>query len=198
MGKIFEKITHNLVQNGNIREEDEDVYQYAMKSILVLGGNILLSLIIGVWMEVPGYCLLFLGAIILLRSDAGGYHASNLVVCYILSLVSLMLTMFIVKEEIVQYPFIMVVLSFIASMCILRFAPLDSKGKPIEKDERQYIRRRAQITVCLEWGMGVLLVTINSQAAYAIWFAIIWCAVGYAGWFVDRKIRTKHEKFEVK
>ena len=60
MERFFEKITRALVENGNIREEEEEVYQYALKSMLILGGNILLSLMIGVCMGMPGYCVLFL------------------------------------------------------------------------------------------------------------------------------------------
>ena len=55
MERFFEKITRALVENGNIREEEEEVYQYALKSMLILGGNILLSLMIGVCMGMPGY-----------------------------------------------------------------------------------------------------------------------------------------------
>ena len=70
MERFFEKITRALVENGNIREEEEEVYQYALKSMLILGGNILLSLMIGVCMGMPGYCVLFLCMLVPLRSDA--------------------------------------------------------------------------------------------------------------------------------
>ena len=33
MERFFEKITRALVENGNIREEEEEVYQYALKSM---------------------------------------------------------------------------------------------------------------------------------------------------------------------
>ena len=98
MERFFEKITRALVENGNIREEEEEVYQYALKSMLILGGNILLSLMIGVCMGMPGYCVLFLCMLVPLRSDAGGYHAPNLFICYLLSFASLILTMFWAKE----------------------------------------------------------------------------------------------------
>lgn len=88
MERFFEKITRALVENGNIREEEEEVYQYALKSMLILGGNILLSLMIGVCMGMPGYCVLFLCMLVPLRSDAGGYHAPNLFICYLLSFAS--------------------------------------------------------------------------------------------------------------
>lgn len=31
MERFFEKITRALVENGNIREEEEEVYQYALR-----------------------------------------------------------------------------------------------------------------------------------------------------------------------
>lgn len=200
MIKLFERITGNLVQNGNIQKEDEAVYQYALKSILILGGNVLLSLLIGVLMGVPGYCILFLAALIPLRSDAGGYHASNLVICYFLSFVSLILSMLIVRDGNTQYSFAAAVISFGSALCIFRFAPLESKGKPIEKDERMHIRKRAQKIVCLEWGVGALLLFVDRKAAYAVWLAIICCAAGYAGWFIKRRIEmvAGHEKTETK
>ena len=68
--------------------------------MLILGGNILLSLMIGVCMGMPGYCVLFLCMLVPLRSDAGGYHAPNLFICYLLSFASLILTMFWAKEKV--------------------------------------------------------------------------------------------------
>lgn len=200
MIKLFEKITGSLVQNGNIQKEDETVYQYALKSVLILGGNVLLSLLIGVYMGVPGYCILFLAALIPLRSDAGGYHASNLIICYLLSFVSLALSMFIVRAGIAWHSFVIAAISFGSALCIFRFAPLESKGKPIENDERIYIRKRARKIVCLEWGVGALLLLADRRAAYAVWLAIICCAIGYAGWFIKRKTETVagHEETETK
>ena len=68
-------IVHGLVENGNIRAEDEEVYQYALKSVIILGTNIILSMVIGVLLGMPICCALFMGAFIPLRSDAGGYLA---------------------------------------------------------------------------------------------------------------------------
>lgn len=198
MGKLSERITRNLVQNGNIQKEDEAVYQYALKSIGILGGNILLSLIIGIGMGVPAYCILFLGAIIPLRSDAGGYHAPDLPVCYLLSFASLLVTLFVVKGDMIRYPVVLAVFSFASAVCVFWFAPLESKGKPIRKKERPSIRKRARITVCVEWLTGALLLFANAKAAYTIWFAIIWCAAGYAGWFIERKMATGNRELEVK
>lgn len=36
MERFFEKITRALVENGNIREEEEEVYQYALEDIFLI------------------------------------------------------------------------------------------------------------------------------------------------------------------
>lgn len=154
MERFFEKITRALVENGNIREEEEEVYQYALKSMLILGGNILLSLMIGVCMGMPGYCVLFLCMLVPLRSDAGGYHAPNLFICYLLSFASLILTMFWAKETSVFQLAIVSALALGSLLLIFLFAPLDSKNRPLEGQERKCIRKRARIVVCLEWITG--------------------------------------------
>lgn len=193
MEKLFGKITQALVENGNIGKEDEEVYQYALKSALILGGNILLSLIIGLCMGVPEYCILFLCVLIPLRSDAGGYHASNLFICYMLSFASLMLSMLGVKEVNVFWLVVTSVLSLGTVLLVLLFAPLDSANRPLEGCERKSIGKRARIVVCLEWITGGLFLVLSPPAAYAVWSAIMWCGVGYIAWFLERKIRTRDE-----
>ena len=174
MERFFEKITRALVENGNIREEEEEVYQYALKSMLILGGNILLSLMIGVCMGMPGYCVLFLCMLVPLRSDAGGYHAPNLFICYLLSFAS--------------------ALALGSLLLIFLFAPLDSKNRPLEGQERKCIRKRARIVVCLEWITGGLLLLVSPPAAYTVWSAIVWSGVGYIAWYLERKIEARDEK----
>ena len=194
MERFFEKITRALVENGNIREEEEEVYQYALKSMLILGGNILLSLMIGVCMGMPGYCVLFLCMLVPLRSDAGGYHAPNLFICYLLSFASLILTMFWSKETRVFQLANVSALALGSLLLIFLFAPLDSKNRPLEGQERKCIRKRARIVVCLEWITGGLLLLVSPPAAYTVWSAIVWSGVGYIAWYLERKIEARDEK----
>lgn len=198
MDRNFGWITRALVENGNISKENEAVYQYALKSVLILGANILLSLFIGIGMGMPGYCVLFLCALIPLRSDAGGYHASNIFVCYLLSFASLILAMLWVREISLCRTVITSLSAFVSLICIFLYAPLESRNKPIEADERKCIRKRAGIIVCMEWIAGWLLFMIDPGAAYTVWSAVVWCAAGYPAWFIEKKIGTRDEKREAK
>lgn len=185
MKRIFEKITQALIENGNIDKEEEEVYQYALQSALILGGNIALSLMIGICIGTPQYCILFLCVLIPLRSDAGGYHAANLFICYLLSFVSLILTMLGAKNTGWVQLGLVAIVSLCALVMIFLFAPLESKNKPIETCERRGIRRRARVIVCLEWLIGAVCLIWNRSAAWTIWSAIGWCGIGYIAWFLE-------------
>ncbi len=92
---------------------------------------------------------MFLCMLVPLRSDAGGYHAPNLFICYLLSFASLILTMFWAKETSVFQLAIVSALALGSLLLIFLFAPLDSKNRPLEGQERKCIRKRARIVVCL-------------------------------------------------
>lgn len=188
MDRIFKRITGALVQNGNISKENEGVYQYALKSILILGGNILLSLLIGIYLGMPEYCILFLCALVPLRSDAGGYHAPNMLVCYLLSFASLILTLLWVRNGHPYQTVIMAIITCPAYLYIFKYAPLESKNRPLRDHEKICVRRRARIIVSMEFLLGLLFLFVNQQAAYTIWSAIVWCAVGFVAWFIEKEI----------
>lgn len=188
MQSFWEKVTGPLVANGNISKEDEGVYQYAVKSIFILGANVLISLLIGIVMDEPWYCMLFLLALIPLRSDAGGYHAPNMPVCYLLSFASLIFTLLGVKD-IQLFPRIsIVIVAFLSTLLIFTYAPLESKNRPLTDREKTSIGKRARMIVCVEMVLGMVLLFVNRKAAFAISSAIFWCAVGYVAWFVEKKI----------
>lgn len=196
MEKWFQKVTQSLVDNGNISKEYEAVYQYALQSVVILGVNILLSLLIGVFLRKLGYCALFLCAMIPLRSDAGGYHASNLFVCYLLSFASLVSTLCCVTEISTYWAFALALTAILSTIIIIRFAPLDTKNRRLDDSEKKSIGKRARITVCAELAAGFAFLAINRCAAYTVWSAILWCAVGYVAWFIEEKVGIGNERKE--
>lgn len=193
MERLYKKLIKKLVDNGNICNEDQEIYQYALKSVLILGGNILLSLTIGVCMRRLGYCALFLCMLIPLRSDAGGYHAPNLFFCYLLSFTALIFTLLRAKEAGGLRLAVISVFALGSLLLIFLFAPLDSASRPLKGQERKVIRRRARIIVCVEWIIGGLLLVVSPPAAYTVWSAIVWSGVGYIAWLIQRKRRNRKD-----
>ena len=105
------------------------VYEYTLKIIAILGGNIMISLLIGFGLGVPLYCMMLLFSIIVLRSDAGGYHADNMWVCYFLSCMGLMGALLWIKAEIPYQALITVCMAVPSYFFVFRNAPLEAENK---------------------------------------------------------------------
>lgn len=178
------------MENGNIRKEHEAVYQYALQSVLILGTNVLLSLLVGILLNRVGYCVLFLCAMIPLRSNAGGYHAPNLAACYILSFASLITTLLLVGKTDLYWMVILAASAVLSTVLIFLYAPLDTKNRRLDADEKKRIGNKARWIVSAEFLAGFLFLTVNPSASYMVWGAVSWCAVGYMAWFIEQKAET--------
>lgn len=189
MGRLEDRMIGFMEKNGSISAEDEDIYRYAIKSTWILGGNVVLSVLIGFAIGAPWYCLLLLLAIIPLRSDAGGYHASNVWCCYVLSCFGLILVLMWVKAQIPYQTAVTVCLAIVSSVFIFRYAPLEAENKPLDCHEKKRIGKRARKITAAELSAGIICFLIDKKAAYTILSAIIWCAVGYIGWFIKKNVR---------
>lgn len=184
MGRFEDRLIGFMEKNGSISSEDEEIYRYALKSAWILGVNTVTSVVIGFIMGIPWYCLLLLLTVIPLRSDAGGYHAPNVWSCYVLSCLGLILVLLWVKTEIYAKTVVTVCLAVVSSFFIFRYAPLPAENKPLDDDEKKIIGRRARRTVAIELAAGLACLLIDKKSAYTILSAIIWCAIGYIGWFI--------------
>lgn len=191
MKKIFERVADFLEENGNAEKEYRDVYLFAMQTVVVYTFNIGSGLVIGACMGETIYCIFFLAAFILLRQEAGGYHTQGWKSCYFLSCGILVLTLLWIKEDLIYQTYFTVSFAVAAAAGILFFAPLEDKNKPLEKQEKTVVRRRAQITAVSEILAGMILLFCDKKAAYVVFYAVIWCGVGYLAWALKRYSEKK-------
>lgn len=185
MNKIFTRIVNSLIDNGNIQKEDAEVYIFTLNSIVILGCNIITSIIIGFLLEVPLYCMVFLLAVIFIRSYAGGYHASNYVVCFIMSYIVLVSVLLFIKY--INLEKIEDVFSFIAvvsGVLLLRFAPLTDANRTLTIREKTEIGKRARWITIIELFTGLLFIKLNIKMGYSILFSVIVCAMGYLFYWI--------------
>lgn len=193
MERLSRKVARSLVENGNISKEHEAVYQYAFQSVLILGINVLLSLLIGILLDRVIYCIVYLCVIIPLRSNAGGYHASNLVVCYVLSFIS-MITTLLMADKIGFYWMIALAIVAVASaVLIFIYAPLDTENRRLDDDEKKRTGGKARRIVITELLAGLLFLIAHPPIACIIWGAVSWCAIGYIAWFMQKRMRFDGE-----
>ena len=191
MNKLEERLICFLETNKAISEEDREVYAYALKSVWILGGNIITSLLIGFGLKVPWYCVLLLLAIILLRSDAGGYHAATVWRCYIMSCMVLIMALLWVKVEIPFRTAITVCMAVPLYVLIFRYAPLEAENKPLDEEEKKTTGRRARVILTVEMVTGLACIPIDEKAACIILSAIISCGAGSIGWDIKTKLKQR-------
>ena len=170
MRKIFEGIVNFMEENGSIQSEYKDVYIFALQTIVVYAFNIGTGVVIGVF--------------ILLRQEAGGYHAPGWKSCYFLSCGILVLTLLWIKEEFIYQTYITMIAALVAGIGIFLFAPLEDKNKPLEEEEKKALGKKARIIVVTELVVGMVFLMVNKKVAYAVWGAVIWCGVSYLAWSV--------------
>lgn len=104
MRKLFERIVDFMEENGSIQSEYRDVYLFALQTIAVYAFNIGTGVVIGAAFGELLYCMIFLIAFMLLRQEAGGYHAPGWMSCYFLSCGILVLTLLWIKAEFAYRP----------------------------------------------------------------------------------------------
>lgn len=87
LNKIVNKTVDQFVLSNIVKSKERSIYEYGLKNGIILIGNLLTILLIGV---VTGYLeitFIFMMSYVPLRTYAGGYHAKGPVRCYIISVV---------------------------------------------------------------------------------------------------------------
>lgn len=194
MKTFFERIIDFMEENGSIQKEYRDVYLFALQTIMVYLFNIGSGIVIGIFMGELFYCMIFLLAFMLLRQEAGGYHAPGWKSCYFLSCGVLILTLIWIKENFIYQTYITVVVAVMAGAGIVLFAPLEDTNKPLEEWEKRTIRKKAQFIVVAELIVGLTLLRVEEKAAYAVFSAVVWCGVSYPAWAVKRYAEKNEKK----
>ena len=185
--KIRDRLISLMEIKGDISREDREVYEYALNGIWILGINMITSILIGVGLGVPWYSVLFLLAVIPLRSDAGGYHASDAWRCYFLSCGILVLVLMWVRTDFPFRTIITICMAVPSYIFIFRNAPLASENKPLDIDEQRAAGKRARAIMTAEMLIGFVCCLIDERAACTIMSAVICCGAGYIGWFLQKR-----------
>lgn len=186
MNQYFVKIVDAIEENGNIAKEDREIYLFALNTVFLYAVNIISSMVIGVVLGMFWYCFVFLSALIVLRQEAGGYHALDWKKCYFLSCAIIIVTLLWLKIQFQYQAYFTMGLAMISAVCIFVCAPLESENKPLEMYEKKIMKRRTQIIVSIEMILGLSLMPFHKTFACAVLCAVIWCGSSYAAWFVEK------------
>lgn len=148
INKLSYFFVDKLISTGAIDKDDMDLYAYGL---FMLINHILFFLVASVFGLVL-HCLI--ESIILyisfltIRRYAGGYHATTETSCMILSTLSILICIIIIrffKEYGFQLPILFV--SSISAIIIFFICPLDTPEKPLSNKEYKHFRRVSWIVL---------------------------------------------------
>lgn len=142
ISKIALKTAQKFIKNPNIRYDKVEIYQYGF---FVLYSNfvfLILTTIIGAIFNVLLSSIIFYFAFFLMRQFAGGYHAATETRCEILSTLSIVVSIGIIKlSKSHDIKTVLLIITLISMVLIFCLCPLDTPEKPLSEKEFMYFRK---------------------------------------------------------
>lgn len=174
---ISNMLTNYIIKNGNIEEEDRDIYEYGFHSAIAMISNtvtfFLICYIFNMFLEGIVFGILF----VMLRGYAGGVHLSSNIKCFILSSMVLIGTLSLIKYTTTDRT-LMFVLTALASLVINFLSPVQDKNKPLDKVERNEYKKRTRIILKLDIFLFIILFLSNhAKFAYIVSILLVEMAI---------------------
>ena len=195
--KLAERVTEELESNKKIKSEDRELYQYGIEQGIMILLNMITALVIGLIFHCLFYVVIFSAAFIPLRTYSGGFHAKTSLMCYVLSVLTLVVFCILIK--VLCFPNILwIIISIMCSIIILVLSPVETENKPLDKMEVKVYRKRAHMIWAMEALVYMVSFSINLKvfwiSIFFAWLAVFWMLV--IGRMMNNK--TEHAKFEEK
>lgn len=150
-----------LLREEDLLQENEDIIVYGLYRLKVTVSTVLLSLTLGVIMGIIGESIIFLLVLIPLRRYAGGYHADNKETCFIISILLLINSFWVIKNIhlSVQSILLLTGCSFFITFVL---APVGNSNKKLDDAEIKIYRCRARVIMILECIALILSLTLDT------------------------------------
>lgn len=202
MEKIANNIAGNIASELNLGKDKEEVIAYGTFALMQILVSIGLVIIFGIIFKCLIEALIISFSTSILRKYSGGVHAGTPALCTIIGTVLCIGQSLFIKYAIVEYAGerVILILSIIACVwaiyTVKKYAPVDSKNKPIKKIERRKRMKKASLLVlCVYFvivflGFFVYIYTYNKLV-----YTYIICLMGGFLWQVFTLTNTAHLVF---
>lgn len=196
INNLSTRLTDKLLSKGSITEDERELYIYGLFMLISQLMYLVLACIFGLLFECFIESIAFYVAFQFIRRYAGGYHAATETRCEILSTLSIIASIGIIKlSKIYDFKTILLFITLISMVLIFCFCPLDTPEKPLSEKEFKYFRK-------ISW---IILLVISSIiiVSYFFKFNILFtpCCVGLileSILLVAGKIKRVHQEKSVK
>ena len=142
IGKLASKTAERFIKNPDTCYDKIEIYQYGFfalySNILFLLLTMLLGAVFGVFLQGIIFYVVFFS----IRQYAGGYHASTETRCEIMSTLSILACIVVIKlSRTYDFQTVLLIISAVSALCIAVLCPLDTPEKPLSEKEFKYFRK---------------------------------------------------------
>ena len=158
---LSNKIVYRFFKRTDILADEQELYRYGF---FILFSQILYFIIIitiGILCKAILESIIFYIAFQFMRRYAGGYHAATETRCEILSTLSIIASIGIIKlSKIYDFKTILLFITLMSVVLIFFLCPLDTPEKPLSEKEFKYFRK-------ISW---IILLVISSIIIISYFF----------------------------
>lgn len=166
ISKLSAYLTEKLLSNGTISEKDKDLYIYGLFMMISQIVFFIITCIFGFILCCILESIIFYIVFQFIRKFAGGYHASTEARCDILSTLSILACIVVIRlSKIYDFQTILLLISILSAVCIFFLCPLDTPKKPLSEKECKYFRK-------ISW-LILLAIVVAIIVSYIFKFKIV-------------------------
>lgn len=142
ISKLSAYLTNKLLSNGTISDEDKELYIYGLFMLISHLMFLIITCIFGFVLKCPFESIIFFVVFMLIRRYAGGYHAATETRCEILTTLSILACVVVIKiSKIYDIQTVLLLITTLSAVCIFVLCPLDTPEKPLSDKEFKYFRK---------------------------------------------------------
>ena len=155
-------------------EEKREIVRYGIERSKVIILSFLVTLTLGYWMGIFFQSLIFCLSFYTLRRYAGGYHAETQGRCYIISLITVLISFCYIKLAECSMT-VNIIVQVICLAFIFTLAPVENRTRRLDAAEQKRYRKKTRINIvtifcicCFFYWKGYLDITVPVMTAYVV------------------------------
>lgn len=150
INNLSTRITNKLLAEGNIAENERELYIYGLFMLLSHLMYLVFVIVFGLIFKCFLESIIFYIAFQFIRRYAGGYHAKTEIRCEILSTLSILCCIVLIKlSKMYDIRITLLIISLVFAVLIFVLCPLDTPEKPLNDKEYKYFRKISWIILLL-------------------------------------------------
>ena len=172
ISKFAEKLVDCLYCQHDISDDEQELYKYGFFVLLSQILYLIIAIILGSIFKSVFESVIFYIAFQFIRRYAGGFHAKTETRCEILSTLSILCCIVLIKlSKMYDIRIALLSISFVFATLIFILCPLDTPEKPLSDKEFKYFRKISWIV------LFIIVVAIIVTYCFNIEFVLLPCCM---------------------